>query len=74
MKYFHRIDLGFALGDIGGMFREAKEIANTLDVKVSFEFNGVKVNISKHSTLEYVYPRLQDAIQTRKLSCFGEGW
>ena len=74
MKCFNRIDLGFAFGDIGSLFREAKEIAIKCDVKVSFEFNGVKVNISKNSTLDYIYPKLQDAIQTKKLSCFGEGW
>ncbi len=74
MKCFHRIDLGFALGDIGSLFIEAKEIATKCDVKVSFDFNGVKVNMSKNSTLEYIWPRLQEAIQTKKLSCFGEGW
>lgn len=74
MKCFHRIDLGFALGDIGSLFIEAKEISTKCDVKVSFDFNGVKVNMTKNSTLEYIWPRLQDAIQTKKLSCFGEGW
>lgn len=74
MKYFKQIDLGWTTGDIGGMFKEAKEVANVLDVKVSFEFNGVKVNISKNSTFEYVYSKLEEAIKTKKLSCFGEGW
>ena len=74
MKCFNKIDLGWASGDIGSLFREAKEIATKCDVKVSFDYNGVKVNMSKNSTLEHIWTRLQDAIQTNKLSCFGEGW
>jgi hypothetical protein len=74
MKCFHNIDLGWAIGDIGSLFKEAKEIATKCDVKVSFDFNGVKVNMSKDSTLEHIWPRLQEAMKGKNLSCFGEGW
>lgn len=74
MRYFKRIDLGWAAGDIGGLFHEAKQVATMLDAKVTFEFNGVTVCITEKSTIEHVFPVLMECIRSEKLSCYGEGW
>ena len=68
------VDLGFRFGDIGSMSKEAIEIAKLLDTKVSFVFNGVKVNVTKFSSYDTVAHAALDAVRDGKISAFGEGW
>lgn len=71
---FTHLDLGWSMGSFDYLFNEAKRIAELTNTKVSFSFNGVKVNMTKDSTLDYTWPLIQEAIKHQKLSAFGEGW
>ena len=68
------VDLGWRPGDIHSMTKEAVQVAELLNTKVSFDFNGVKVNITKHSTVTAVAEGALDAVRKGKNSFFGEGW
>jgi hypothetical protein len=74
MKYFTTIDLGWALGTLYGQFEEAKKVATLLDCKVTFEFQHIKVCITKLSNFDTIYNNHRKAMNHGVLSCFGEGW
>ncbi|HHB9680589.1 TPA: hypothetical protein ACOAY7_002972 [Vibrio cholerae] len=67
------ISLGFRFGTIDDMTKEAIEVAKLLDTKVNFEFNGVLVNVSKHSDVEDVCFKTMDALKIGKKSVYGKG-
>lgn len=67
------VSLGFRFGTIDDMTKEAIEVAKLLDTKVNFEFNGVTVNVSKHSDVEDVYFKTMDALKIGKKSVYGKG-
>lgn len=67
------VSLGWRSGSIDNMTKEAIEVAKTLDTKVDFEFNGVKVNVSKHSDWKDVTIDVHEAIQSGKKSVYGKG-
>lgn len=69
---WNKINLGWRLGNISEMVEEAIQIANLLDTKVSFEFNGVKVNLSKHSDHQNTVRKVTDAVGEGK-TIYGEG-
>lgn len=71
---WNNVDLGWRAGDIWTMTRDAIAIAGTLDTKVSFEFNGVKVNVTKSSTIELVADKTILAVKQKQMSVYGEGW
>lgn len=48
------IELGWRLGSIDSMTREAIEIAKLLNTRCTFEFNGVTVAVNKNSNWEKV--------------------
>lgn len=67
------VSLGYRFGNINEVIKEAIEIAKLLDTKVNFEFNGVLVNVSKHSDVEDVYFKTMDALKIVKKSVYGKG-
>lgn len=71
---FTHITLNWALGDFARQFKHAKEIASLTGLKVSFEFNGVKVNITGRSTADRTYELYREALSAGSKSIFGEGW
>lgn len=73
MKHFTHITLDWSIGTIGGMTEEAIELAKLTDMKVSFTFNGVKVNVTKQTTLQIATDAL-NAVREGKGSVYGEGW
>ena len=68
------IDLGWTIGDIGSMSKEAIEVANLLNTKVSFDFNGVKVNVTKESNYVLVANDALEAVRLGINAVFGQGW
>lgn len=71
------VDLGWRPGDIYSMTEEAVQIAKLLNTKVSFDFNGVKVHVTKQSTdtdIDYLCEEVLNAIKQGKSSVFGRGW
>lgn len=56
------IDLGWRLGSIDVMCKEAIEIAKLLDTRCSFEFNGVTVAVNKNSNWENLAKLVVDAV------------
>lgn len=71
---WHKIDLGWTCGDIATLCKQALEIAILLDTKVSFDFNGVKVNISPKTDVKGVIEKAFMAIGTDTKSVYGEGF
>lgn len=71
---WNHVDLGWRLGDIGSMSDEAIEVARLLNTKVSFEFNGVKVNVSKDSFWKDVADSALDALRNGDSAVFGKGF
>lgn len=68
------INLGWTPGMIDEQITEAVHIAKMLDTKVSFDFSGIKVNVTKNSTIEYTYNAYIQAQKGERIACFGEGW
>lgn len=56
------IDLGWRLGMLGDMMMEAISIAELLETKVSFEFNGVQVTVNKNTSVLYDQGLVQNAV------------
>ncbi len=67
------VSLGWRGGRISDMTKEAIEIAKLLDTKVNFEFNDVKVNVSKYSDWEDVTISVHEAVLDGKKSVHGKG-
>lgn len=67
------VDLGWRCGEIFSMCKEAIEIAKLLNTKVSFEFNKVRVNVSKSSSANNLAIKALAAAQAGKTSVYGEG-
>lgn len=72
MRHFKRVDLGWSNGMFSTLFEEAKEVAVRLDCTVTFEFNGVKIFITKNSTCAYTFDKVQYAIQESYKEVHGE--
>lgn len=69
------VDLGWRLGDIYSMVKEAVQVAELLNARVSFDFNGVKVNVTKNSTdINGLCYEVLDAVKQGKMAVFGRGW
>lgn len=74
-KVFTHIDLGWAPGMLSHHIEHAIHIADMTNCKVSFKFNGVAVNVTKHSSLSYVHEGVIHSMQSEgKFAVFGEGW
>ena len=58
------IELGWRLGSIDNMAKEAIEIAKLLNTRCTFEFNGIIVAVNKDSDWEKVSLAALDAIKT----------
>lgn len=71
---WNSIDLGWRMGSVDNMAKEAIEIATLLSTKVSFDFNGVKVNVTSQSDCEGVAMDTLNAVRFGKTSVFGKGW
>lgn len=71
---FTHITLNWLLGDFTSQFKEARAIAFLTGLKVSFEFNGVTVNITERSTADHTHNLYREALSTGGKSVFGEGW
>lgn len=54
-----KIKLGHRFGTVAEMTAEAVKIAELLDCRVSFEFNGVEVNVDRYTDLR---PERIDAV------------
>ncbi len=75
MKHFTCVDLGGGMGMFDQLFPEAIEVANKLDTNVTFDFNGKKICLSKHSTIEHVWEEYQRSVGVdERLSVYGEGY
>jgi len=71
---WNKIDLGWTCGDIGTLCRQASEISILLDTKVSFDFNGIKVNLSPKSNVSTLIEKTMQAVGTETKSVYGEGF
>lgn len=71
---WRKIDLGWTCGDIGTLCKQALEIAITLDTKVSFDFNGVKVSLSPKTNAADITEKALMAVGTDTKSVYGEGF
>lgn len=68
------IDLGWRSGEIFSMCDEAITIACVTSTKVSFEFNGIKVNVTGESNTDSVARKALEAVKSKETAVFGEGW
>jgi hypothetical protein len=71
---WNKIDLGWRSGDIYTMSHEAVEIAKLLNVKTSFLFNGVRVNVSAKTDPVTISTKALEAVKSEKTSIYGEGY
>ncbi len=72
MDNFVSIHLEGGMGMFGGNFEEARTIAETFNCGVSFDFNGVRVKLTKNSTCGYTFDKVTYAIQNNQKTAYGE--
>ncbi len=72
MDNFVSIHLEGGMGMFGDMFEEARTIAEAFNCGVSFDFNGVRVKLTKNSTFGYTFDKVTLAVQNNQKIVYGE--
>ena len=70
-KTFKDIDLGWEMGSIGHLLKNAIEICEATDCRAGFNFNGVKVRVTKHTNINDMAEVALKAVQegTNQVTC-----